>query len=375
MSKIDKNLLLDVLQDLIRIQSINPDLSPGKDHNELKIAQFICEWLLKHGLMAKVEVVKPGRANVFAEYGGDGPAICLCGHTDTVGITDMTIPPFEPTLEGSKVYGRGSCDMKGGVAAIMCAAAAYAKSGGTRKVVLALVCDEEYGSIGAEDFVKRHKVDACILTEPSDLNVIVAHKGFLAGKVITHGKVAHGSRWDLGVSAISKMGPVLVALDEYDKKVLRDRTHDVVGPASMHVSLIKGGTGISTYASECEISIERRTLPGEKIEDVKREIEEVVRKTDSGASIEWDFHRNPFEVEREEWIIKDVVQAFEKVMKAKPKLTGLGFWTDGAIFKDAGIPTVNIGPKGFGLHEPIEWVDLESVVQTADVLYEVLIKE
>jgi acetylornithine deacetylase len=201
--------ILEILSDLIRIPSINPYLCRN-EQNEMHIAVFIRDWLLKKGIKASLEEVLPGRPNVYAEIGEtNGPTLCLCGHLDTVDIKEMTIPPFEPTVECNKVFGRGSCDMKGGIAAILSAAVAFKEAGLKGKLILALICDEEHTSIGAEDFVKKHRADACILTEPSDLNMLIAHKGFLWGKVATSGKSAHGSRWDLGESAISKMGKVL----------------------------------------------------------------------------------------------------------------------------------------------------------------------
>ncbi|MMZ53530.1 putative succinyl-diaminopimelate desuccinylase [compost metagenome] len=372
MSPFNHSEMLHLLREMIRIPSINPNLAPEQDNNEMQIATYVRDWLIHHQIKARIEEVVPGRPNVYAEIGeGDGPVLCLCAHLDTVGVEEMTIPPFESKVEGNRVYGRGSCDMKGGLAAVLSTAAALAKHWNFKgKVILALVCDEEYVSIGADDFVQKHQADACILTEPSDLNMVVAHKGFLWGKVVTQGKSAHGSRWDIGESAISKMGSILVGLNELEQTILRNRTENLVGPASMHVSLIQGGTGVSTYASECTIHIERRTLPSEDIENVKREIEEVVYKGCHDAKIDWYFSRPSFYCEPNEKIAKSVEQAFQNVMNRDVQRVGWGVWTDAAIFQQAGIPTVNIGPTGFGLHEPVEWVDFDSVIKTAEILFQ-----
>ncbi|ARF17780.1 M20 family metallopeptidase [Sporosarcina ureae] len=363
---------LELLRDLIRIPSVNPVLAPNEGHNEVKIAEFAVEWLRKHHIHAEIEFVEPGRPNVYAELGdGDGPTLCFCAHLDTVGTEGMTIAPFEPTVEGNRVYGRGSCDMKAGVASIMSAAAILAAEGTVKgKVILALICDEEYASIGADHYVLHHKADACILTEPSDLKMVVAHRGFLWAKITTTGRSAHGARWDLGESAITKMGSILVGLDQFDKKVLRERKDPLVGPASMHVSLVNGGVGVSTYAPECQIHVERRTLPNEDADAVKAEIEQVVKEAVEGAEVEWYFKRDPLLCDENAEIIQHATKAYEKVMGHEVEKIGWEVWTDAAVFHQAGIPTINIGASGFGLHEPVEWVDFESVIKNTDILVE-----
>lgn len=370
MEIIDKPKIAALLAELVSIPSVNPNLESGTTNNEMCVAIFLRDWLLRHHFKVHIDEVLPNRPNVYAEIGeGDGPVLCLCAHLDTVGIQEMTIPPFKPTIIENRMYGRGSCDMKGGLAAILSASLAISENQLPGKLILGLVCDEEYASIGADDFVKKYRADACILTEPSHLNVVIAHKGFLWGKIIARGKSAHGSRWDLGESAISKMGRVVAILDELDQTELRKRRDPLVGPASMHVSLINGGTGVSTYASTCVIHVERRTLHSEEIEEVKKEIEQTVHKACPDAEVEWYFQRAPFYCDPNEAIVKSVKNAFKEVCGKEAILEGWGVWTDAAIFQQAGIQTVNIGPSGYGLHEPVEWVDLDSVVQTARVLF------
>lgn len=158
MFSLSKPKVTELLCELIRIPSINPHLAVEKDHNEMALALFICDWLHAHNIKAQIEEVLPGRPNVYAEIGnGNGPTLCLCAHLDTVGVQEMTIPPFQPAIDNNRVYGRGSCDMKGGLAAVISAALAIAEQGICGKLILALVCDEEYASIGADDFVKRHQ--------------------------------------------------------------------------------------------------------------------------------------------------------------------------------------------------------------------------
>lgn len=370
MNFLSKPQVTELLCELIRIPSINPSLTLEPGNNEMNLALFVRDWLQEHMIKAQIEEVQAGRPNVYAEIGeGNGPTLCLCAHLDTVGVQEMTIPPFQPDIIDNRIYGRGSCDMKGGLAAVLCAALALSKQGVKGRLILALVCDEEYTSIGADDFVKRHRADACILTEPSSLKLVVTHKGFLCGKIVVSGKSAHGSRWDLGESAISKSGSILVALDQLDKNVLRNRKDELVGPASMHVSLINGGSGVSTYASTCTMHLERRTLPSENLADVQKEIEQVVFQACPGAVIDWYLYRAGQYCNPNEKIVGCVKEGFRQVLGKEAEIEGWGVWTDAAIFQQAGIPTVNIGPTGFGLHEPVEWVNIDSVVQTAEILF------
>lgn len=363
--------VLNLLQQLIRIPSVNPTLVPDEGRGEAAVAAFARDWLAQHGLKAWLEEPAPGRPNAVAEVGeGSGLTLVFCAHLDTVGTSGMTIPPFGPRLEDGRIYGRGSYDMKGSAAAVMSAAAALAGSGLRGRVLVALVADEEYASLGASDFVQRHQADACILTEPSEGKLILGHKGFVWAELLTTGKAAHGSRWDLGVSAIGKMGRIIAALEQFDREVLRKRVHPLVGPASMHSALIQGGTGLSTYAPECRLKVERRTLPGETPEQVVQELEDVVRQAGEEAEVRCFFDRSPLLCDREAPVARCLRDAVNAVTGRQPEEAGVAYWMDAAIFAAAGIPTVNYGPSGAGAHEAVEWVDLDSVVICAQILAE-----
>jgi acetylornithine deacetylase len=363
--------ILEILQELIRTPSVNPSLSPEEAHGEEAIAKVAQNWLIASGVKSWLEEAVPGRPNVVAEVGkGRGPTLVFCAHLDTVGTKGMTIPPFEPKVEGNHVHGRGSYDMKGSAAAVMSAAAALACTNLSGCVVVALVADEEYASIGAQDFLKRHRADACILTEPSEGRLILAHKGFVWAEIVTTGRAAHGSRWDLGVSAIAKMGRIISALENFDQVELRRRVHPLVGPASQHCSLIEGGSGLSTYAEECRLKIERRTLPGELPQRVMQELEDVIRSTGEEAQVCRLLDRPPMDCDRESKIATCLRDAATSATGIAPEEGGVGYWMDAALFHAAGIPTVNYGPGGAGAHEAVEWVDLDSVVMCAQVLAE-----
>ena len=364
--------VLELLRSLIAIPSVNPTLAPDEAHGEAKVAAFAAAWLSARGVAARLEEAAPGRPNVYAEVGeGHGPTLCLCAHLDTVGTAGMTIAPFEPLVEGSRVYGRGGYDMKGGVAAVMAAAAEIAATGGVPgKLMLALVADEEYASLGAADFVRRHRADGCILTEPSAQELILGHKGFVWAEITTRGRAAHGSDWAHGVSAVGKMGRIITELGLFDRDVLRTRVHPLVGPASLHCATVAGGTGVSTYAPGCRLQVERRTLPGETPEQVARELAEVVHAAGEEAEVNCFFDRPPLLCDREERVAVALRAAARAVTGADPNEAGVGYWMDAALFAAAGIPAVNYGPDGAGAHEAVEWVDLDSVVAVARVLTE-----
>jgi len=360
--------LRELLEGLVRVPSVNPAIAPEEAHGEAAVATFARDWLTARGVKAWLEDAAPGRPNTVAEVGrGDGPTLVLCGHLDTVGTAGMDAP-FTPRVEGDKLYGRGGYDMKAGVAASMAVAAALARETFPGRLLLALVADEEYASIGAQAFVERHRADACILTEPSEGQLVLAHKGFLWLEVVTHGRAAHGSRWDLGDSAITRMGRVITALDQLDRTVLRGRTHALCGPASMHCALIQGGVGLTTYAPECRLQVERRTLPGESAAATFAEIAEAVRAADATATVTLGLHRAPMLCPPDAPIASAVRASAAEVLGGPATEVGVQFWMDAAIFDGAGIPTVDFGATGAGAHETVEWVSLASLEQSAQVL-------
>lgn len=360
--------LRTLLEQLVRIPSINPAIAPDEGKGEAAVAAFVREWLASNGVQAWIEDAAPGRPNVVADVGdGDGPTLVLCAHLDTVGTAGMDAP-FEPRVVGDRLHARGAYDMKAGVAACMATAATIARAPFAGRLMLALVADEEYASVGAQAFVERHRADACILTEPSEGQLVLAHKGFVWAEIVTRGRAAHGSRWDLGDSAITRMGRVITALDQLDRTVLRPRTHALVGPASMHCAIVQGGVGLSTYAPECRLRIERRTLPGETATGALAEIEQAVRAADPGATLVPGLSRTPMLCPPDAPVAAAVRAAATEVLGKAPPEVGVQYWMDAAIFDAAGIPTVDFGATGAGAHEADEWVSLSSMEQSAAVL-------
>ncbi len=356
------------LAELVAIPSVNPHLTDHPDAGEGPIADHIVGWCASRGVEAWTEEAAPGRPNAIARVGAGAPVLILCAHIDTVGVEGMTIEPFAARVAGGRLYGRGAYDMKAGAAAILCALEALARDPVDGTVMGAFVADEEWASEGAFDFVQRHGGDACIVTEPSEGRLVLAHKGFVWLELHVRGVAAHGSRWDLGDSAIARMARIVAALDSFDRTVLRGRAHPLLGPASLHVSQIAGGSGISTYAAECTARVERRTLPGETPEQVLREVEEIIARAGEPCDVRNLMDRPPLEVDRNAVIARTVRAAARDVTGREPEECGVGYWMDAAVFAGAGIPTVNIGAAGAGAHGAEEWVDLDSVVANARIL-------
>ncbi len=343
---------------LVRIDSVNPALVPG-GAGETEIAEFVATWLREAGL--EVEVVEPvaGRPSVIgiARGRGGGRSLVLNAHLDTVGVAGMH-EPFAARVTDGRLYGRGSYDMKGALAAALVAAADAWRLGLAGDVIVAAVADEELGSLGTEAVVERMSADAAIVCEPTELTVAIAQRGFTGFEIETRGVAAHGSRPDLGVDAIALMGPVLVALDELGRRLETGRRHPLVGSASLHASLIEGGHELSTYPAHCVLTGERRTLPGESPADIEQEL----RVAAGDADVRIFAARDPFEIDETHELVQIVLAA-----AGSTKPAGVLFWTDAALTAAAGIPTVLFGPAGAGAHAAEEWVDLASLERCREV--------
>src|SRR5713226_8817654 len=356
----------ELLRQLVAINSINPCLVPDGP-GEAEIARFVASWLERAGLEIELDEPEPGRPNVIGivRGSGGGRSLILNAHMDTVGVAGM-VRPHEPLITGNRLYGRGAFDMKGGLASIM-VAAARAKALNLRgDVILTAVSDEEYASIGTASVVKRWRAGAAIVTEPTGLDVCVAHKGFVWLEIETMGTAAHGSLPELGVDAIVKMGKILVELEELDRFLRAHLSHPLLKSGSVHASLIEGGLELSTYPDHCKLGIERRTIPGETQESVEAEIHSIfdhIARTDPDfkASVRTTLVREPFEVPEDELIVQVVLRQATALLGRKPAIGSGTAWMDAALLSAAGIPTVIFGPGGEGAHAVVEWADLEQL--------------
>jgi acetylornithine deacetylase len=378
--RIDHSYTLDTLARLVQINSVNPTLAPGAP-GESEIAAFIAGSLRACGLAAEIHEPEPGRCSVVGRLAGTGGghSLMLNAHCDTVDVRGMA-EPFSGAIRDGKLYGRGAFDMKGSLAACMSAAKALKDAGVQLRgdVVVAAVADEEYGSLGTRDLIGRVKVDAAIVTEPTALEVCLAHKGYLWIEVVVEGRAAHGSKFELGIDANMKMGLFLARLNQLEID-LRTRTpHRLVGPPSLHAAMLNGGTGLSTYAPSCTLHIERRTVPGETEAQATAEIQAIVDELsdsdmDFSASVRTYFVRDPFEVAEDAAIVRAADRAVEKVRGRAPAHIGDTPWMDAALLQAAGVETVVLGAGGTGAHADVEWVDTESVVKLAEILVETAI--
>jgi acetylornithine deacetylase len=347
--------LAELTAQLVAIDSVNPALVPG-GKGERELALFVAEWCERHEL--GVELVGDERPSVVATRRGlgGGRSLLLNAHLDTVGVAGMAAP-HTPRNEDGRLYGRGAYDMKGALAAILLAVADLRDLRGD--VIVTAVADEELASIGTEAVLERVRADAAIVPEPTDLQVAVAHRGFVGFELETHGVAAHGSRPDLGVDAIVKMGHVLVALEQLDERLQAGAYHPLAGPGSVHASLIEGGQELSSFPARCLLTGERRTIPGETAADVERELGELA----ADATVRLIASRDPYEAP----IDHPFVELVARVSGAQ-ELVGAPFWTDAALIAAAGIPTVLYGPAGEGAHAEVEWVDLASLRRVRDVI-------
>ena len=370
--QIDRDYLTQTLINLVRINSINPSLVEGGP-GEAEIAAYVAHALSGLGLRVEVHDVAARRPNVVGVLTGQGGgrSLMLNAHLDTVGIDNMPAP-FSAEIIDGKLYGRGAYDMKGSLAAMIAAAKALVDAGVTLSgdFLLAAVADEEHASLGTQAVVTRYRPDAAIVTEPTELQIALAHKGFIWYEVEVTGKAAHGSRPQLGIDANLKMGRFLGELDRLERELRSRLGHPLIGPPTLHAALIKGGTSMSVIADRCVLGIERRTLPGETEAQAAAELQALI---DRVAEADRDFHatlkctlqREPFAVDADVAIVRALDRAYTQTLKKQPDHAGLSFWTDAALHAAAGTATVVFGPHGDGAHAVEEWVDLQTVADAA----------
>ncbi|GAB4431688.1 MAG: ArgE/DapE family deacylase [Chloroflexi bacterium OHK40] len=368
--------LASLIAELVALDSVNPDLVPG-GAGERSIASTIAGWLATRGLEVHLDEVRPGRPNVIARArgAGGGPTLMLNGHTDTVGVMGMA-DPHRPRLAGGRLYGRGAYDMKGGLAAAMFAVAAAATRPLRGDVIFTAVMDEEYAGLGTLDVAARYRADAAIIAEPTGLELVVAHKGFVWLEVEARGAAAHGSIPG-APDAIIHMGRVLAELAALNQQLLARPSHPLLGSGSLHASLISGGQELSSYPERCLLQIERRTIPGETPAQARAELETIVARLAASdpriqTVVRSGVDRPPMEAPADAPIPALIRRYGEELLGHPIRTTGLPYWTDAASLAAAGIPTVLFGPSGAGAHALEEWVDLESARQCAELYTRVI---
>lgn len=354
LTEIDKIDIAELTSDLVKIKSYS-----FMDNQEQEVAEFIRDFLISHGIDAELRYAAPGRPNVIAGIGGGrGPVLMLNGHMDTVPAYDMK-NAFDGEIRDGRVFGRGACDMKGPVASMMAAIIGLKNSGVKLKgdVVFAAVADEEEAGIGTKALLKEWcNADAVIVGEPSELRIGLGNKGLEWIKVEFFGKKVHGGEQKNGVNAIEMAARFISYLTEEYVPRLDERTAEYLGSASLNIGTISGGDQPSTVADSCTVTFDRRSIPGESVEDVYREINEILellterypgfcaRATDLFEGNN-DLPHLAFCTSPEAGIVKALQDAAETVGMGSRPLVGMSYWTDaGFIANNTDAECIIFGP-------------------------------
>lgn len=382
-SLIDRRELVQLLAELVSIPSVNPAYDPAS--SEGQISRYLQDRLREWNIPYEVQVLEGDRANVLARVEGRNPerALLLEAHLDTASVEGMEIPPFEPEVRDERLYGRGSCDTKAGLAAMLYALKTLGQSGlqPSASVILAGTVDEECSFRGVSQLVASGiRAQGAIVSEPTELEVIVAHKGCLRWRMCTAGRAAHSSRVELGVNAIVSMMKVISAIQEHLVPSYPSRAHPLLGPPTLNIGRIRGGVQINTVPDWCEIEIDRRLLPGEDRSSVWEEFRVLMEKLqaeDPALQVQMmepmleDF---PLETPEQERVVAVVREACRRV-RSRDAVGGVPYGTDASKLSRAGIPSVVLGPGSIEqAHAAVEYVDLQQVVEAAGIYLQVMLE-
>ena len=364
---------------LIAIDSTNPDLSPG-GAGEADIAAWCARWLTARGFEIHRLEERAGRPSIvgITRGTGGGSSLMLNAHLDTVGVDGYEGDPFSGARHSGRVYGRGAFDTKGGLAAVLVAAHRATLTPLAGDLLVALVADEEFGSRGTEEVLRRFSADAAIVVEPSELSLTVCHRGFAWFELTLHGRAAHGSMPGQGVDAIRHAGLVLQVLDDLGAGIEQKAAHPLLGHGSVRVAMITGGTDAATVAASATLTIERRTLPGETPERVEAELRHLLdHLAATTAGFRYDLTRlvarGAFEADPAWPIVRLLDDQAERVLGRPIVQRGEPFWTDAGLVREAGIPCLLFGVDGAGAHAPVEWATEASIHQVAEILEDTII--
>jgi acetylornithine deacetylase/succinyl-diaminopimelate desuccinylase family protein len=374
--------VISLTQTLVNIDSSNPDFGSIPGPGETEIANYVMAWMEHRDIENHRIEPSKGRPSIvgIVRGTGGGKSLMFNGHLDTVTLLGYNGDALSGHIADGNMYGRGTADMKSGLAAEMLALAS-AKSKNLRgDVILAAVADEESESVGTEQVIKAGwRADAAIVAEPTEMALINTHKGFALFEVDIHGVSCHGSRADLGVDAICKAGHFLVELDHHAQELQNRFGNDKpeTGAPNIHAGVIKGGEEIASYPAKCTISIERRTISGENADTVRAELLAILDKLaatvpDFRFDLRSTFSRAPYFIPRDHDFVQMVSKHATNATGAKPIIKGETYWTDMALLDEVGIPGLIWGPKGYGLHAKTEWVEVESVKQLATAFVDIV---
>jgi len=370
--------LVRLLADLVAIPSVNP-MGRGKSgpgYSENDVAAYVEAYLRRHGVETGMSDVLSGRPNVtgFIDAGAE-KTLLLEAHTDTVQAESMTIPPFTPDLRDGRLYGRGACDTKGSLAAFLHGVCSLLEAGGRPRfnIIILAAADEEYQFTGARHAVAHGlKADFGIVGEPTRLRIVRAHKGVTRWRIVTRGVAAHSAYPERGENAIYAMGHVLGRLEEYGKALRGSAPHPLLGTPSLSAGVIEGGEAVNIVPDRCLVEVDRRTLPGESMDEVLG----AVRRALEGVP-GWEFDAPHLsvagmEVGEESPPVRLLSGAIAGVC-GLVQVEAAQYATDAGIYNGAGIPSVVFGPGDISrAHTAEEWIDLEDLRSAAAIVHRLI---
>lgn len=375
-----------LLSDLVAIPSVNPMGRALREEEclEGRMSDYLETWFRDLGVPYERQTVSPGRDNLVARY--DAPkgrrTVLFDAHQDTVPTDAMTIPPFTPEIREGRLYGRGSCDVKGGMAAMLSAFSRLVKErpAGSASLVMACTVDEEFTHTGASHLAATlPRADYAIVAEPTRLDIIHRHKGAVRWKIRVQGIACHSSTPARGVNAIYRMAELVRVLAEYAEGLGRVTPDPILGPPSLSVGRIEGGQSVNVVPDWCEIEIDRRVIPGEVASDCLTHVGSFLRDR-LGDSVEWQFlppwvNMPPLalDVEKAGAWIGEVRRAVGEASGHTPELGGVPYGTDAGPLGETGLPCLVFGPGDIAqAHTRDEWIELDQVHKAADAYYRIV---
>jgi len=375
----DEKEAIRLLGDLISINSVNP-LHDTSAKGEKEIALYVKGYLENIGIKSVLQPVLDERPNVIGILEGKakGKNFVLEAHMDTVKVDNMKIEPFSPKIEEGKMFGRGACDDKGSLASMLLAMKLLKKERVSLKgdVYLAAVVDEEHKYRGVVHLLNQgFKFDAGIVGEPTNLDILIAHRGCLRWKITTKGVAAHSSEPEKGKNAIYFMSDVIEAIKKKLIPLCKEKSHPLVGSPSLSVNIIQGGTQINIVPDRCFIEIDRRMIPGEKDEDILREVDKLLdelKRKDTSLEVEREapfLTSPPMQISEDEEVVRALFKCVKNITETEHKIRGGRFDSDAGKFVARGIPTPVFGPGDIAqAHSENEWVKISEVVQAAEII-------
>jgi len=375
--------VIRLLSDLVAIPSVNPMGRPltGPGFLEAGMSEYLEQWFRNLGVAVERQAAAPGRDNLIARYEAPGSrtTILFDAHQDTVPTDGMTIPAFDPVIRDGKLYGRGSCDVKGGMAAMLDAFARLVRErpAGSASVIMACTVDEEFTHVGSSRLAKSSLgADLAIVAEPTKLNLIDRHKGAVRWKIRTRGIACHSSTPQLGVNAIYRMGAVVSCLAEYAATLLDSTPDPVLGPPTLSVGRIEGGLSVNVVPDWCEIEIDRRLIPGEQAGDARDRVAAFLRGR-LGELSDVEFlppwvqmpPLSPKDRQASQWV-EAIQQAVSKATGHRPTVGGVPYGTDAGPLGESGLPCFVFGPGDITqAHTKDEWIELDQVQMAAQAYF------